>query len=72
MDEPRYKPKPMILAVSKVSESDFDYISTKVEVIIDLQIPEATAKELRDMLTRKIDVEVYGAVSIRLKGRLIL
>lgn len=72
MEKPSYTPKPMMLYVSKVSEADAEHFGTQVEMIVDVQMSEIDAKRLRDMLTEKLNVEVYGALSFRLKGRLIL
>lgn len=62
----------MMLYVSKVSESDGEHFGTEIEMIIDVQMTEIDAKRLKDMLSEKLNVEVYGTVSFRLKGRLIL
>jgi len=58
--------------VTKISETDAEHFGVDVEMTIDVQLSELDAKRLREMLQSKLNVEVFGAVSFRLKGRLIL
>jgi len=66
--------KPIHLYVSNdgVSDADGTLLGVDVERYIDIELSENDAKALRDLLNKKLNVEVYGSVSIRLKGRLIL
>lgn len=72
----KYNPRPMTLYVTTdgngISEIDLSHIGVEAERIIDVQLTEYDAKKLYDLLRRKLSVEVYGGISFRLRGRLVL
>jgi len=72
MFKKEYLPKPMMFYVTTISETDAEHFGVDVEMSIDVQLTERDTKKLINMLQSKINVEVYGTVSFRLKGRLIL
>lgn len=69
-----YNARPMTLYVTPngISEIDLSHIGIEAERIIDIELTEYDAKELHDLLARKLSVEVYGSVTFRLQGRLVL
>lgn len=68
----KYKRKPMMLYVNQVLETGREHIDIAQEMIIDIQMTEQDARELKEMLIRKLSVEVFGTIGFRLKGRLTL
>lgn len=72
--KPKYNARPMTLYVTMdgISEIDLSHIGVEAERIIDIQLTEHDAKRLYELLRRKLSVEVYGGVTFRLRGRLVL
>ena len=72
--KPTYNARPMTIYVSRNGVSNIDpaHYGVEAERTIDIELTEYDAIELRDMLVGKLSVEVYGSVTFRLRGRLIL
>lgn len=70
----KYNARPMTLYVNAdgISEIDLAHLGVEAERIIDVQLSEIDAQKLFELLRRKLNVEVYGAVTFRLRGRLVL
>lgn len=52
-----------------VSDMDLQHLFDR---IIDIEMTEQDAKKLKDMLERKLSTEIYGTVTFRLRGRIII
>lgn len=72
--KPVYNARPMTIYVSRngVSNIDPSHYGIEAERVIDVELTEKDAIELKNMLVAKLNVEVYGTVTFRLRGRLIL
>lgn len=69
-----YRTKPMTLYVfpNGISEVTPEHFGVDAERVIDIELNENDAVRLRDYLQERLNVEVYGAISFRLRGRLVI
>jgi hypothetical protein len=77
-DDDQYKAKPITLYVSLggISNVDTFHYGKNVETVIDIELTEYDALKLVDMLKNKLvaseNGRVFGSITFRLKGRLVL
>jgi hypothetical protein len=72
--KPTYNAKPMTLYVKRDGIADVtpEHFGIETDRIIDIELTELDAKNLLALLKNKLSTEVYGTVTFRLIGRLIL
>jgi hypothetical protein len=76
-EDKSYRPKPMTLYVTPGGISNVDglHYGKEVQRIIDIELNEQDAIILVDMLKNKLvttEGRVFGSITFRLKGRLVL
>lgn len=73
-DKPKYNARPMTLYVKRDGIADItpEHFGVEADRIIDVELTELDAKKLLALLNGKLNREVYGTITFRLIGRLVL